>query len=607
MSKLIETKQPLVSIITPSYNQGQFIERTIKSVLNQTYKNIEYIVIDGNSSDNTKKILQRYRKNLYWVSEPDNGQTHAINKGFARAKGDILAYLNSDDIILPNTVAEIVAQFNLHPEIDMIYGDADYIDEKNRFIRPYPTAAYSFSRLVQECCICQPAAFWRKRIAEQVGLFDEKLNYAMDYDYWLRMDKKGGQIMYYKKKLSYSRLHPATKTMSAPCHIYKEILKICNEHAGYVSPNYVYQYLYYQFYKTPYLPKKLIRILPIKSLIFLYCIIRYREPKLLLMKLINLLRKTKHYVTIQIIGKLKRFLFPSHLIIPMETKGKCLLIPKQYYAKRKLRHHPTISIVTPSYNQGQYLEKTIKSVLDQEYPKLEYIIQDGASKDNTVTVLKKYQNQLKFWESKPDEGQSQAINLGFMHATGDIMAYLNSDDLLMPGSLDFVADYFNKHPEIEVVYGHRILINETDLEIGRWVLPPHANKILEYADYIPQETLFWRKSIWDKVGSKIDESFKFAMDWDLIIRFQQAGAKIKRLPRFLGAFRIHQEQKTLACMSDLGTQEMERIRRELHGRYLDPYEISRQIQLYLLKHSFYQKWYAIKAVFSKKIKVANEN
>lgn len=263
---------------------------------------------------------------------------------------------------------------------------------------------------------------------------------------------------------------------------------------------------------------------------------------------------------------------------------KPLFIPNYYNRKPKLARPPLISIVTPSFNQGIFLERTIKSILSQQYPNLEYIIQDGGSHDNTIEILERYSSSIKHWESKFDDGQSSAINLGFCHATGEIMAYLNSDDLLLPGSLHYISHYFEKHPHVDVVYGHRILIDENDHEIGRWTLPSHNSHVLSWADYIPQETLFWRRQIWEKVGGKIDKSFRFAMDWDLILRFRDAGAKFTRLPRFLGAFRVHAQQKTSAQISQIGMEEMKRIRLRYHQRELLPVEIKDATRMYLYRH-----------------------
>ena len=197
---------------------------------------------------------------------------------------------------------------------------------------------------------------------------------------------------------------------------------------------------------------------------------------------------------------------------------------------------PPVSIVTPSFNQSRFLERTILSVLKQNYSNVEYVSQDGASTDETNLILQKYFQKITHINSCKDTGQANAINQGFQHTVGEIMAWLNSDDLLLPGTISYVANYFLEHPEVDVVYGHRIVIDENDAEVGRWVLPPHDGKMLLWTDYIPQETLFWRRSIWEKAGGYVDESFHFALDWELLLRFREAGAKFVRLPRFLAAF-----------------------------------------------------------------------
>jgi GT2 family glycosyltransferase len=173
------------------------------------------------------------------------------------------------------------------------------------------------------------------------------------------------------------------------------------------------------------------------------------------------------------------------------------------------------------------------------------------------------------------------------------MAYLNSDDLLLPGTLAYVARFFLSHPKVDVVYGHRVLIDENDREIGRWVLPRHSSDILSWADYVPQETLFWRRRIWERVGAMLDDTFAFAMDWDLLIRLRDAGARFVRLPRFLGAFRVHEVQKTSSRMRDVGVREVARLRRRVHGRPVSAAEVRRRIRGYLVRHMVYQKLYRL--------------
>ena len=263
-----------------------------------------------------------------------------------------------------------------------------------------------------------------------------------------------------------------------------------------------------------------------------------------------------------------------------------LRVPRRYFTVSPPNPAPRISIVTPSFSQGQFLERTIYSVVSQNYPAIEYVVQDGGSTDGTVEVLKRYESTLSRWVSEPDDGQGDAINRGFAHTSGEIMAYLNSDDLLLPGSLAYVAGYFAAHPDVDVVYGNRVIIDEHDREIGRWVLPPHDDAELGLLDFVPQETLFWRRRAWEAAGGQIDASLRFAIDWDLLLRLRDSGAKMVRLPRFLGAFRAHDEQKT-AIWNDLCLIECDALRRRVHGRGISHDEAVARATPYLRRHVAY--------------------
>lgn len=191
---------PRISIVTPSFNQGQFIERTICSVLDQGYPNLEYIIIDGGSRDGTVETIRKYEKHLaYWVSEEDRGQTHAINTGMARATGEIRAYLNSDDEYLPNALLSVADAVKSHPDTDLFYGGCSFIDEHGHCtgavrygdISTLDDMADVWGVWWQGRHYVQPEVFWTSRIAERIGEFDEKLYYVMDYEYWLRMFAAG--------------------------------------------------------------------------------------------------------------------------------------------------------------------------------------------------------------------------------------------------------------------------------------------------------------------------------------------------------------------------------------------------------------------------------
>jgi glycosyltransferase involved in cell wall biosynthesis len=266
-----------------------------------------------------------------------------------------------------------------------------------------------------------------------------------------------------------------------------------------------------------------------------------------------------------------------------------LLVPAGYFRTTPPSPAPTISLVTPSFGQGRFLERTLYSVLEQNYPLLEYFVQDGGSTDETLETLRQYGDRLTGWVSEPDAGQADAINRAFDHTTGEIMGWLNSDDMLLPGALAYVAHYFAAHPEVDVVYGNRITIDEDDGEIGLWVLPKHDDRVMTLVDYIPQETLFWRRDIWDAAGGHVDPAFGYALDWDLLLRFRDAGARIERLPRFLGAFRVHPQQKTSA-EDALGARECTELRIRVHGRPVPVEEIVEELRPYLRRHVIVHLW-----------------
>lgn len=269
--------QPLVSIITPSFNQGDYIEETIKSVLGQDYPSIEYVVIDGGSTDNTLDILKRYNKKIRWITEKDNGQADAISKGIRITSGDIVAWLNSDDILLPGAVATVVDCFSHHPDVKMVYGKGYFNDTAGKIIGRYPTEPFDSERLAMFNFICQPSTFFKKDAFNDVGGLDIGLRYALDYDLWIRISRKF-QVHYISEFLSSYRLHETSKTVACEHALYnhKEGLDITLKHYNWAPVNRVYGYCYQTI--EPILPRSLkkVRLLRI-ALSLLVSIVKYLQ------------------------------------------------------------------------------------------------------------------------------------------------------------------------------------------------------------------------------------------------------------------------------------------------------------------------------------------
>lgn len=216
---------------------------------------------------------------------------------------------------------------------------------------------------------------------------------------------------------------------------------------------------------------------------------------------------------------------------------------------------PKISIITPSYNQGDFLEQTILSVLGQGYPDLEYIIIDGGSTDNSVDIIKKHESSLTHWQSNQDNGQAHAINKGFAIATGKVVGWLNSDDMYLPGTLDFIGRFFkeNEINRASVLFGNCVQVDDKGLTAsGSNVRQKHETRNLELADYIIQPSSFWTRKTIDTVGA-LDEKYTYGFDWEWFVRAKRAGVEFHPVDRFLSIYRIHESHKT-------GTGGKERIR-----------------------------------------------
>lgn len=585
------SRHPKVSIVTPSYNQGEYIRDTIESVLNQTYDNIEYIVMDGGSTDETVDILKSYGDRIKWVSEKDGGQADAVNKGIRVAEGEIIGWLNSDDTYYPDAVEKAVAALLTHPEFDMVYGEGDYIDRNGNVTQRYKTMMFDYQELANECFICQPTGFFTKEIAERVGLLNADLQLCMDYEFWMRIGRDG-KVLYIPERLATSRMYEENKTMSRKGEVYKECCREIKKHYGYVPHNWLVGYATYSAEMYPRVKRKYHYL----RYFFKY---NYNRPRYFIQCLKEYLRMRKaqrsqsdsapalpvggkyadgwiereysariiccggenelvvtgyHHLpfdkpmvlTLQANGKRKYFPImetgPFSLVMPIpevysneciakvEANQTCspasisesvdkrelsVQIDQVLLRKRGEVEKPLVSIITPSYNQGEFIRETIESVLNQDYEKIEYIVIDGGSTDNTLNILREYQEHL-IYISESDNGQSDAINKGFRMANGQIVAWLNSDDVYEPQCVSKAVEAFQKNPEVAMVYGDGYLIDSEGIRKGTFSFSRDFNlwALVHIWDYIMQPTVFFKADALRQVGY-LREDLHWTMDWDL--------------------------------------------------------------------------------------------
>ncbi len=598
------------AVITPVCGPIDRADATIKSVLSANLSGVDYVVI-GDVAELRSRFMGTPRGHaIRWIDSASTDVIELINAGLRQTHAPIVSWLLPGDRHFDDSIAIAVEYLDANQDVDVLYGDCVGIDQAGHAFSKLNASRWARKKLRHECFIRQPAVYIRRGTIDAVGALDPSFGRCADYDLWLRLELHGAAFAYLPRLLACQRVaSDNTRLWPDAQHTQREdfesLARVYSRHRIRPRPQFLAQYGVFmaeqcvpaQAGTTAFRnearrqafaaasqwgllgwPHAFLRLLINRHLRHLSSrgspfqpanidvSSRAHQPKRL-----QILRKriTKHV---------------HHAPRPMH-------VPSEYFDTQPPANPPTVSLVTPSFNQAAYLASTLRSVIDQNYPRLEYFVQDGGSSDGSVDVLRAHGDRLTAWESKSDGGQSQAINLGMRRTTGEIMAYLNSDDLLLPGSLAYVARYFTENPDVDVVYGHRVLIDSQGLEIGRWVLPPHDDSVITYADFIPQETMFWRRRAWDAAGGQIDESFRFAMDWDLILRFREAGMRFVRLPRFLGAFRVTAEQKTSSWGMTVGRRESERLAMRIHGQSPSRREIRKHLRRYMRLHYVYDKLY----------------
>lgn len=224
-----------------------------------------------------------------------------------------------------------------------------------------------------------------------------------------------------------------------------------------------------------------------------------------------------------------------------------------------IQEEPLVTVITPSFNQGRFLEQTIRSVITQDYPKIEYIVMDGGSDDNSLDIIRRYEDRLTYWESVPDEGQAHAINKGLKRAKGEILGWLNADDILLPESLSRVVEVFKEKPNIDVVYGRLERIDESGLKIPTPILPKDkvifSKQLVIGECVVNQPGSFWRRRIMEKAGT-LDESLRYALDYEYWIRLALKGARFWRVPEVVARFRLSSVSKTVGETAEMACEQL---------------------------------------------------
>jgi glycosyltransferase involved in cell wall biosynthesis len=437
---------PLVSIITVNRNGGRFLERCVLSVLEQTYDNIEYIIIDGGSSDQSIPIIRKYEEALdYWVSEPDSGIYDAMNKGLELASGDIIAFLNADDYYYTFAAERSVSNL-LRSGQAISAAHMDIIDDQKAFLSTYHLYEFNDAAYLGGIPASHQSMFCRRACFESVGLFDTRFRVAGDTDWILKAIEKGFKASLLKVSLGGFTWGGASADLTPMWRenaivLQKRLPELSLEEIDNLS-KFAYGWKgAYDFRATKEILRK--GSFSQNQTTLLQRRVLEEDPNC--WKLLHGASVTRGYkdsttrtVTdkslkignnrIVAIANSVRDFSPKHF------KEGGLRLANCY--KESIAGKPLVTIITVVFNCKSFLERCILSVLHQSYDNIEYIIVDGQSNDGTLDIIRKYEKAIDYWVSQKDEGHGDAMNKGLRLASGDIIAILNADDMYFPDAAE---------------------------------------------------------------------------------------------------------------------------------------------------------------------------
>lgn len=537
---------PKISIVTPSFNQGEYLEECIDSILSQNYPNLEYVVMDGGSSDNSVEIIKKYERFLsYWQSKPDGGQYQAIQTGFEKTTGSIMSWLNSDDKLHPNALYKIAYLFTSFPTVEWATGRPSFWNKEGELtgiheIMPKWTRERLLAKKYNDPFIQQESTFWKRSLWEKAGgHLDTSLDLAGDLELWLRFSRFAN-LYSFNSLIAGWRNHGDQKALM--------FMDKYNEEAEAAIEKEIIHW------------NEVTKILPVDG----DTIINFENRMIENNEGVNLssirneyawksydkdINKIKDYAGQKNKPEILSLLETEFHINNVQNDQAFITSSKSVrnISKDEIIHNekfPRISIITPSYNQGEFLEDTIKSVLDQNYPNIEYIIIDGGSSDNSIEIIKKYEKYLSYWVSEKDNGQTDAINKGFKKATGDIVAWLNSDDYYFPGALNLIAEMYLSDPDAGLYIGNGAVADRSGEKIRRYShdIIFDYETLLKGSNYILQPSTFINAKAINEVGY-LDVSLFYAMDLEYWLRIASKFS-VTTINEELSAYRWYDDIKT---------------------------------------------------------------
>lgn len=582
---------PKVSILIPVYNREKIILETLNSAVNQTYKNTEIIVVDNKSTDNSYKIIKKFAKShpnvRVYQNEENIGPVRNWRRCLDYATGKYAKILWSDDLIAPDFIEKTLPYLEDHEDVGFVFTGTEIFNDntgqRNKAYFIGNTGIYDTSKYIESSLLGKPlpvpispgnAIFRRKdlqknlliNIPNRLGIDFKMYGMGNDVLMFLLTAKDYPKFGFINETLSFFRSHNDSITISESG--YKTCIRYTTGKAYFVE-NYVTDLKIIKQFNSKlaeiYFRDMYNKKYGLTSVNDFY----YRANKIQINinigYFISLLAKSV-FTKIRNGINLKIKKQPMKNFTSKETRE---FVSKPLFDEKILLNKnpfwPKLSIVTPSLNQGQFLERTILSVLNQNYPNLEYIIIDGGSTDGSVEIIKKYEKYLAYWVSEKDRGQTHALNKGYRKATGQLRGWLNADEEYLAGALYKVAEVFQQDPFVDYIFGQRIDADKEGTIIGETVYPNiHPFRFMFYGlRVLPTDASFWSSRIHYAAG-ELDEYFQhFSMDCDWLLRIAAHTKRWRRLPDFLSVFKHHDSQKTLNCDADVLLSNFQYARKKL--------------------------------------------